>query len=171
MHRAISRLAARARGLWERAKRERSSPAELGFSVAVGVFSACTPFLFLHMWIALGLATVFRLNRLWAFVASRLSIMPVFALITFSEIECAYRLRTGAWVPLVPREAIARGRELVIDWALGTVIVGGALVVLAGVVAYAMARRWQRPSTTHTPAAPHPPPSGSPPSAPAAPTR
>jgi uncharacterized protein (DUF2062 family) len=170
MRSAIRRFAARARDLWERAKRERSSPPEVGFSVAVGVFSAFTPFLGLHMWIALGLATVFRLNRLLAFVASRISIMPVFALVTFCEIESAHRLRTGAWAPLAPREAVARGRELFVDWMLGACIVGTALALVAGLFAYGAARRWQRASTTRTPAAPRLPSSGSPPSGPPAPT-
>jgi uncharacterized protein (DUF2062 family) len=170
MRRAIGHGVARARDLWEQAKRERSSPPEVGFSVAVGVLSACTPFLGLHMWIALGLATLFRLNRLLALLASRLSVMPVFALITFCEIESAHRLRTGSWVQLVPREALARGRELLVDWILGTGLVGGVLALLAGLLAYGVARRWRHASTIRTPAEPRPPSSGSPPSGPPAPT-
>ncbi|HLK37152.1 MAG TPA: DUF2062 domain-containing protein, partial [Polyangiaceae bacterium] len=68
------RLFARGRALWERALRERSSPPEVGLSVGVGVFAACTPLLGAHAWIALGLATLLRLNRVWAFLASRVSI-------------------------------------------------------------------------------------------------
>jgi uncharacterized protein (DUF2062 family) len=169
MHRWMARRVARARELWERAKRERSSPPEVGFSVAVGVLSACTPFLGLHMWIALGLATVFRLNRLLAFLASRFSVMPVFAVITFCEIESSHRLRTGSWVALVPREAVAHGRELLLDWVLGTGLVGGVLALFAGLLAYAVARRWQHAATIRTPAEPRPPSSGSPPSGPPAP--
>lgn len=73
------RAFARTRELWERAKREHSTPREVGWSVGVGLFCGCTPFLGLHMWIALGLASPFRLNRLWAFLGSRVSSNVIFA--------------------------------------------------------------------------------------------
>jgi uncharacterized protein (DUF2062 family) len=126
------------RTAWERARSERSSPAEIALAVGVGVFSACTPFLGLHMWIAVGLATLFRLNRLWAFLASRCTFMPVFAGVAFAEMEVAHRLRTGAWIALLPADALAHGPELLWDWALGTVVVGGALAALAAAGAYAV---------------------------------
>ncbi len=134
----------RARDLWERAKREHSSPSEVGWSVAVGVFSGCTPFLGVHMWIALGLATVLRLNRLWAFLGSRVSSNVLFVWIAFSEIEVAHRVRTGAWAPLAPADALDHGRELFGDWLLGALAVGSALAALLGAVAYFLSRRWQR---------------------------
>ncbi|MDP9000566.1 MAG: DUF2062 domain-containing protein [Myxococcota bacterium] len=129
--------------LWENAKNEHSAPHEIGWSVAVGVLSGSTPFLGLHIWIALGLATVFRLNRIWAFLGSRISFSPLFAFVAFCEIESGHRLRTGAWVRLSPRDAIAHGKELLGDWVLGTVIVGCALAVVVGTGAYLVARRWQ----------------------------
>ena len=133
--------------VWERAKHEHSTPQELGGSIAVGVFAGCTPFLGLHMWIALALATVLRLNRLWAFVGSRISFTPIFAFITFGEIESAHRLRAGAWLRLSPHDALEHGKELLGDWLVGTVLVGGALAATLGFVAYVAARhlRMRRP--------------------------
>jgi len=128
---------------WERAKSERSSPRELGLSVGVGAFVACTPLLGLHVWLALGLATLLRLNRLWTLIASRLSSTPVLAVTTYCEIETAHRLRTGRWVPLTLQAALDHGRELLFDWVLGTAIVGGLVAVCAGLVAYGVAR-WRR---------------------------
>jgi len=158
-----------ARDLWERALREHSTPAEIGLAVAIGVFSACTPFLGAHMWIALALATIFRLNRLWAFIGSRFSFLPVFAWVSFCEIEGAHRLRTGSWVPLAPREALAHGSELFADWLVGTVLVGGTLAAMAGLLAYEAARRWKKRVTGRTLAGSPPPSSESPPSAPPTP--
>ena len=68
-------------------------PREVAWSVAVGVFCGCSPFIGLHMWMALGLATALRLNRLWAFVGSRVSSSILVAWIAFSEVELAHRLR------------------------------------------------------------------------------
>lgn len=140
----------------------------MGWSVAVGVFCGCTPFLGLHMWLALGLATVFRLNRLWAFLGSRVSISLVMPWLAFSEVEVAHRLRTGAWMPLAPSEVVGQGRHLLGDWLLGALLVGSALAAVLGLLAYAIARRWRL--TPRTPAAAPPPSSGSRRSAPPAPT-
>jgi uncharacterized protein (DUF2062 family) len=155
----------RGRALLVQAKNEHSSPREVGFAVATGVFSACTPFLGFHMWIALALATVFRLNRLWAFLGSRISIVPVFLLISFCEIELGHRLRKGKWVAMSVHDALAHGRELGVDWALGTVLVGVALAAAVGLAAYGVARGWTK-VTLRTPDAPLRPSSESPPSAP-----
>jgi uncharacterized protein (DUF2062 family) len=162
-------IATRIRSLWQRALAEHSSPREIGWSVALGVFSGCSPFFGLHMWIALALATLFRVNRLWAFVGSRVSSNVFYAWIAFAEIEIAHRLRTGVWAPLAPREALAQGRQLLTDWFLGALLVGAALGAALGVVAYVAMRRRRR-LNPHTPRAAQPPTSESPPSAPPAPT-
>jgi uncharacterized protein (DUF2062 family) len=164
--RSLRRLHAATLRLWERAKNEHSTPAELALSVGVGVFAGCTPFYGLHMWAALGLATLFRLNRLWAFVGSRISFTPIFAWITFCEIEVAHRLRTGAWAPLAPRHVLDHARELLTDWMMGTLPVGLALGAVVAAVGYALARRVSRRS----PGGPRPRSSECPPSAPPAPT-
>jgi uncharacterized protein (DUF2062 family) len=127
--------------LWERAKNEHSTPAEIGWSVAVGVFSGCTPFVGFHLWIALALATLLRLNRLWAALGSRVSFTPLLAALTFCEIEVAHRLRVGRWAGLTVHDAIAHAQELFGDWLLGAGTVGGALGAALGFAAYLVARR------------------------------
>jgi uncharacterized protein (DUF2062 family) len=149
------------RDLWERAKREPSSPREVGLSVALGAFIACTPFLGFHFWIALALAHLLRLNRVWAMIASRLSSTPILLLTTFAEIETAHRLRTGSWVAMDWHSAFAAGRELVLDWILGTPLIGLPVATCVGLGAAALARRWQR-LKPHTPPAPPQPSSESP---------
>jgi uncharacterized protein len=167
----VERLASRARRIWRRALEEHCTPREIGWSVGLGVFAGCTPLLGFHMWIALGLATLFRVNRLWAFVGSRVSSNVLFAWIAFAEIELAHRLRAGAWAPVAPAEALAHGRELLGDWFIGSALVGGALSVLFGAAAYGAMHRRQRRLNLRTPHVPPQPTSGSPPSAPPAPTR
>lgn len=133
---------ARTKRLWERAKREHSTPREVGWSVGLGVFTGCTPFIGFHMWIALGLASLFRLNRLWAFLGSRVSSNVIFVWIAFAEIESAHRLRTGSWMPVAPQEVLAHGWDLALDWLAGAALVGSVLGVLVGLGAYVAAREW-----------------------------
>jgi uncharacterized protein (DUF2062 family) len=171
----LTRLWTRTRDLWRRARREHSTPREVGWSVAVGVFCGCSPFIGLHMWLAIGLATAFKLNRLWAFLGSRVSVSVLLAWIAFSEVELAYRLRAGEWMPLKPDDVLVHGWQLFGDWLVGSLIVGGVLGASFGLVAYGLARRWRREdeaaaSTPRTPAGPLPPSSGSRPSTPPAPT-
>jgi uncharacterized protein (DUF2062 family) len=169
MRASIRVSGARVRALFEKARREHSTPREIGLAVGVGVLAGCTPFFYLHMWIALALATVLRLNRLWAFIGSRCSFLPLFALIGFCEVESAHRVRTGTWAQLSPREIVAHRTELMMDWLVGTALVGSALAVLAGVVAYAVARQWEKRIMARTLAGSPPRSSESPPSAPPSP--
>jgi len=140
--------------------------------VAVGVFCGCTPFIGLHMWMALALATALKLNRLWAFLGSRISSNVILAWIAFSEIELAHRLRTGEWMPMAPADVLVHGWQLFGDWLFGAGLVGAVLAALLGLLAYGLARRWRPEGVpiTHTPEEPLPPSSGSRPSAPRAPT-
>jgi uncharacterized protein (DUF2062 family) len=169
----LTRLWRRTRDLWEQAKREHSTPREVGWSVGIGVFCGCTPFIGLHMWLALGLTTALRLNRLWAFLGSRISSNVILAWLAFSEIELAHRARTGEWMPMKPEDVLVHGWQLFGDWLFGSLFVGAVLATLLGLLTYGLARRW-RPEgadvTPHTLEGPLPPSSESRPSAPRAPT-
>jgi uncharacterized protein (DUF2062 family) len=140
----VSRSLDLARNLWHRARREHSSPREIGLSVAVGAFIACTPLVGLHLWLALGFATILKLNRLWAMIGSRLSTTPVFLVTTFAEIQLGHHLRTGGWAEISLHQALSKGRELALDWSIGSIIIGAGVAAGAGLVATALARRWER---------------------------
>lgn len=145
MRRFFAKLALRARALWLLALNEHATPAEIGWAVGVGVFVGCSPFLGLHGWIAVGVATLLRLNRLWAFLGSRVCTIVVLAWIAMAEIELAHRVRTGAWLPLRPATVFQEGRALILDWCLGALVIGALLGLLVGAAAYMIARRKQRP--------------------------
>jgi uncharacterized protein (DUF2062 family) len=150
----LTRLIGGLRSLFFLALRERATPRETALAVAVGVFSAATPFVGFHIWMALGLATLLRLNRLWAAVGSRASPPPVLALLAFSQVQLAHRLRTGSWVPLTAVDILAHSKELLLDWLLGTPIVGGAYAALLGTLAYVLARRRAAAAPSLTPPEP-----------------
>jgi uncharacterized protein (DUF2062 family) len=135
---------AKLRQLWHLAKNERATPREIGWAVAVGVFVGCTPAIGIHGGIAVASATILKLNRLWAFIGSRTSAFFILPLITYAEVEIAHHLRTGAWVTLDRKHVIDQAKELLLDWFIGTVPVGGALAATLGFVAYALARRRAR---------------------------
>jgi uncharacterized protein (DUF2062 family) len=98
----------------------------------------------LHAVIALVLATAFRANRLWALLASRVSILPVYLVIALGEIEAGHFARTGEVLHLSASEAFARRYEVLSEWLIGTLLVGSALAAAAGLLAYVCARAWHR---------------------------
>ncbi len=169
MKRWLLALTARMRALWQRALREHAAPREIGFAVALGTFAAFTPFLGFHIWIALGVASLLRLNRLWAVLASHVSPPPIFFAVSVLEIEVGHRLRSGGWVAMTVGEVSAHGRSLIVDWLAGTVFVAGPIGGALGLVAYFAARRWQA-VTPRSPGGSPPGSSGSPPSGPREPT-
>jgi uncharacterized protein (DUF2062 family) len=134
---------AKLRQLWQLAKNERATPRQIGWAVAVGVFVGCTPAIGLHGGIAVTSATILRLNRLWAFIGSRTSAFFILPFITYAEVELAHRLRTGMWVTLDRKHVIDQAKELLLDWFVGTVPVGGCLAATLGFIAYWIARKRQ----------------------------
>jgi len=133
-----------AKRLLHRARTERATPREVGHAVFLGVFAGCTPVVGLHGWVALGLATVFRKNRLYAWLGSRVSNMVLLPFIVLAEVQSSRVLRTGHLAPLDHRHVLEQAPELMLDWTLGSVLVGGVLGVLFGLLAYLWAHRRAR---------------------------
>lgn len=138
----LRRLLVRLRHFWALARSERASPREIGWAVAVGVFAGCTPAFGLHGWLAVGFASVLRLNRLFAFLGSRISFFLVMPWITLAEIEVGHRLRTGEFADIaLDRDHIFRAAgDLLLDLLIGTVPVGAALAAPIGFLAFAISR-------------------------------
>jgi uncharacterized protein (DUF2062 family) len=156
----LLRLFASLKNLWLLALRERATPLGIAGSVAVGVFSGCTPFIGLHAGIAILAATLLRLNRVWALVGSRVSFFLVLPGIILAEIQIGHRLRAGEWAALRWSNAVERANEWFTDWCLGSIPVGVALAFVLGATAYGVAKRFDT-LTPRTPAPAPPPPSGS----------
>ena len=151
--------------LWQLAKSERAAPGEIGWAVAMGAFIGCTPAVGLRPWIAVGLATIVRKNRLFCYLGSHTSNIVVTPFITLAEIQLAHRVRTGGWMDLDRKHVIDHAPALILDWCLGAVPVGIAVAATLGLVAYAIARRRDAARARATPPSPAelpPPSSGSP---------
>ncbi len=126
--------------VWRLATRERATPREVGLAVGLGVFIGSTPVIGLHGWIAVALATLFRLNRLYAFLGSRVSSPVVLPFIALAEIQLAHRVRCGELLTLTKDDVLGQAKTLLLDWCLGTIPVGLALGVLFGLAGYAITR-------------------------------
>jgi uncharacterized protein (DUF2062 family) len=138
------RFLQRLKTLWALAKSERATPREIAWAVAIGTFAGCTPAVGIHGPLAVGLATLFKKNRLFAWLGSRVSNIVVLPFIVLAEVQVSHFLRTGQTVDVDRQHALAQAGELLLDWCLGTIPVGGALAFLTGWLAWALAKRRER---------------------------
>lgn len=129
----------RIRALWQKLREEHASPSAIGQAIALGVFIGCTPALGFHTAVAVAAALLFKKNKLWTWLGSRVSNILVLPWIVIAEIETAHRLRTGDWVSLTRDTVLDRAPLLLVDWILGTIPVGIVLGALLGLAAYAIA--------------------------------
>lgn len=145
----FGRLWDKLKRLWALAKSERASPAEIFWAVFIGAFAGCTPAIGVHGPLALGLATLFRKNRLFAWLGSRISNMVFLPFIAYAEVQIAHRVREGTWATMsLEREhALEQAKELLLDWCLGTIPVGIVIGGLCGGGAWLWARR-RKPAAT-----------------------
>jgi len=127
--------------LWLLAKSERATPREIGWAVAIGAFAGCTPAVGVHGWVAVGLATLARKSRLFAWLGSRISNMVFLPFIVLAEVQVSHRIRTGAFVELTRENILAQAPHLLLDWCLGTFPVGAAIGIVMGLSAWAFAHR------------------------------
>ena len=119
---------------------ERASPRQISVAVATGSFVGLTPAVGFHGGLALGVATALRVNRLWAFVGSRVSNPLTGPPIIFAQIQVAHRMRTGTWHPLAVDTVVSHAPELLLDWLVGLGVVGAPLSLVLGLIAFAWAR-------------------------------
>jgi hypothetical protein len=132
------------KSLWQRAKNERATPKQIGWAIFLGVFVGCTPALGFHTVAVLAAATLFKVNRLFAWIGSRSSNALVLPFIIIAEIQVSHIVRTGSWATF-DRHAIDWEHPfrsvgpLALDWILGTIPVGCALGGLFGLAAWRLA--------------------------------
>lgn len=110
-------------------------------AIALGLFIGCLPFFGFHLVLCWVFGILFRLNRLKVYVAANIS-NPAFApWLVFAELQVGSWLRRGSFQSLTPQAIRATGLSAVGgDVLLGSVVVGGALAVVAGSATYALLR-------------------------------
>ena len=114
----------------------------------------------IHGWVGVGLATLFKKNRLMAWIGSRISNMLFLPFIAIAEVQLAHRVRTGVvGGDRRATTAISQAGSFLLDWCLGTIPVGiviGILCAASSATALAVRRdrkRAARDDEHHGPAA------------------
>lgn len=145
--------------LWRLAISERATPREIFWSLFIGAFAGCTPAMGFHGIFAVALATLFKKNRLFAWLGARISNVIMLPFIVLLEVQIAHRIRVGEWLKLDAEsvKTIIRENpyELLLDWLIGMWPVGLVLGTSCGALGYVLAalrdRRKAR-EATRTPA-------------------
>lgn len=121
---------------------ECSTPRELAFAAALGVFVGTLPFFGLHTLMILVAAGFLRLNRLWAVATSQVT-MPPF--VPALAIEIGHFMRFGKFLTEFSLQTIgAEGLERLWEWFLGSLVLGPLLALIAGALTHLTASLLQR---------------------------
>ena len=126
-----------------RLRAEGGSPARQAIAVALGLLVGASPFYGFHLLLAVGLGTVFRLNRLKVYLAANISNPLVAPFLIVTEIQLGSMVRRGEWyTPSDVSRIHLQG--LAVDVLLGNAILGGALAVVGGLATYSLLKRRRR---------------------------
>jgi uncharacterized protein (DUF2062 family)/SAM-dependent methyltransferase len=122
------------------------SPVRVALAVAVGCVVGCTPLFGLHLLVCMGLAWLLGLNQVIVYAAANVSLPPLVPFIGFACIQAGERVLHHRFLRLTLDELRARPRSelakiFFVDWMTGALFVGGALGLVAGAVAFRIARR------------------------------
>ena len=129
---------------------ERATRRELGFAVALGVFLGAVPLIAFHTMAILIAAAFLRLNRVAAVAASQLCMPPVVPALC---IEVGFFMRYGRFLTLSGVDDLQgasflqighMGLQRLLEWLLGSLVVGTVLAVVLGFMTYAVARVLER---------------------------
>jgi uncharacterized protein (DUF2062 family) len=118
-------------------KAEHGSPGKVGLAVGLGAFSGCSPFHGFQFLLALGLAYVFRVNKLLVLLGLQVSAPPLTPVVIFAGLQLGVLMRHGRFLPLGWRDAQATlgahaPRQLLIDFTLGSLALGAAVGLVLG---------------------------------------
>lgn len=155
MHRWLSQVRDHVRGVFAKLAREHTTPGRLGIAVGLGVLVGTTPFYGAHVWIAIGLATVMRLNRMATILGSSYSIPPLFPFIVFSSVQLGHRILQGQWLDVsLSGFSDLDPTTFGSAWVVGSLVVGSLLGALVGLACAGVAawhhRRDGSPEATGT---------------------
>lgn len=125
--------------------RENSSPREIATASMLGIFLGTLPLLACHSVVIVFCATRLRLNRLMALNISHLCAPP---LVPALAIEAGYYLRHGRFLTQFNLHTLAyQAHQRLLDYLIGSLLVGPVLAMAIGLVAYSIALLYQRSSS------------------------
>lgn len=122
---------------------EHASPRSLALAGAFGSFIGTLPaFPGLHTVLVYAGARQFKLNRVLALGANQLGFPPVIPALC---IETGYYLRHGTWLTEVSMRTLGReALQRLLEWGIGSLVVGPALALVVGTAVWLLATFIQR---------------------------
>ncbi len=117
---------------------ENTTPAQLAFAGALGVFLGTLPLIAVHTLAILFAASFLRLNKVAAVSASQLCMPPLMPAIC---IEVGYFMRKGEFLTEFSLQTLGyQGLERLYEWLLGSLVVAPVFAFGTGAIIYGMGR-------------------------------
>jgi uncharacterized protein (DUF2062 family)/trans-aconitate methyltransferase len=144
MRKWTRKLTRQIRDLLYKMRTEGLSPGKQAAAVALGVFIGCSPFYGLHLLLCVVLARLFRLNAGLAYLAAHVSLPGIGPFLLMAELETGRRLRGQSYLHIHVADLKEIGfRQAGADLLIGSAVIGGALALLFGGLAWWLAKRRQ----------------------------
>lgn len=141
----------RIRAWWRKLLREHQHPPEVGLAVGIGLFIGCLPLYGLHLPICIGLAALFKLNKVTLYAAANISNPLLAPVLVVLGLGLGQLVRTGTWAlppmdegrAFLDQVALWSGQvpDLFLSCLLGSALLGVLVGVPGGLLAWWTARR------------------------------
>jgi uncharacterized protein (DUF2062 family) len=113
---------------------ENSTPEGLAMSAAIGLFLAVLPILFAHSLVILYVSMRLNLNKIVSLNVQHLAMPPFVPALC---IEVGYYMRHGTWLTdLSFKTVFEQFSSRLLEWLLGSLVIGPVLAVLVGGIIY-----------------------------------
>jgi uncharacterized protein (DUF2062 family) len=140
-------LLRRVRSALRRLASEHTSTGRLATGIGVGALVGTSPFFGFHIVIGAALARLLRLNQLAVLAGEPVSLPFIAPFLVFASVQVGHRIREGAWASLAGLTlSVEQAGAFVLDWWLGSLLVGSALALVLGGGAYLLLGRFRSQS-------------------------
>ena len=144
---------------WRQLRQEEAGAQEMASGLAVGVFIANLPLYGVQTLLSLFAARKLRLHPLSVVAGSHLSTPPIGPLLVALAIGVGHFLLHGNWIETPRWESTWSGwlqlfGRVMLEWSVGSIVVGGALAAVTFVLAHAVLRHLVADAPTSSAATP-----------------
>ncbi len=129
--------------------RERSSPLNASFSLALGILIGCSPFFGAHMPIGLAIASRYSLNKLAIVIGTNISNPITGPFVIIGSIQLGWRILNGSWITyadmtaMFHESALNLANRFIESWLLGFPIMGALTGIAAMALCFPVLWAWQ----------------------------
>lgn len=130
--------------------RERSSPLNVSFSLALGIVIGCSPFFGAHMPIGLVIASRYGLHKLAVVIGTNISNPITGPFVILGSIQAGWMIMHGSWITyagmtaMYHESALSLANHFVESWLIGFPIVGALVGIAAMAVCFPVLWIWQK---------------------------